>query len=90
MNRAQRREYAKHIKNSKIASICPLCGTKARFYTHQRGKDDVILCCEVCNGIVHEGEAVSKLLVPGIFLPIPLEVFDKVLEKDNQLSSAES
>jgi len=39
---------------------------------------------------VHEGEAVSKLLVPGIFLPIPLEVFDKVLEKDNQLSSAES
>ena len=80
MNRAQRREYAKSIKHAKNASICPVCGKKARFFTRARGEKDTVLICEVCNNIVREGQKVTSLLVPGIYLPLSLDLFDKVLE----------
>ena len=34
-NRAERREYERHIKKDKRASICPKCGYKSLFYSAQ-------------------------------------------------------
>lgn len=79
MNREQRRKYAKQIKNDKIASICPECGHKARFFTTARGEKDTVLKCEVCNAIVREGEELTKMMPPGLYLPLPLEKLDKAL-----------
>ena len=79
MNREQRRKYAKQIKNDKIASICPECGHKARFFTSARGTKDTVLKCEVCDKIVREGEELTKLIPPGVYLPIPLKTLDNML-----------
>ena len=79
MNREQRRKYAKQIKNDRIASICPECGQKSRFYTTARGEKDTVLKCEVCGEIVREGEELTKLIPPGIYCPIPLDALDKAL-----------
>jgi len=79
MNREQRRKYAKQIKNDRTASICPKCGNKARFYTTARGEKDTVLKCEVCNAIVREGEELTKMMPPGLYLPLPLEKLDKAL-----------
>ena len=92
MNREQRRKYAKQIKNDRTASICPECGQKSRFFTTARGEKDTVLKCEVCNAIIREGEELTKLLPPGIYLPLPLEALDRALlaeaskveEKDEQ------
>lgn len=79
MNREQRRKYAKQIKHSKTASICPECGHKSQFYTTARGEKDTVLKCEVCHAIVREGEELTKLIPPGLYLPVPLDVLDKLL-----------
>ena len=79
MNREQRRKYAKKVKNDKAASICPECGNKARFFTTARGEKDTVLKCEVCGKIVREGEELTKLMPPGLYLPLPLEALDKAL-----------
>lgn len=79
MNRKQRRKYAKQIKNDKMASICPECGNKARFFTTARGEKDTVLKCECCGAIVREGEELTKLMPPGIYLPLPLDALDRAL-----------
>lgn len=79
MNRAQRRAYAKTIKNSKMVSICPECGNKSRFFTTARGEKDTVLKCEVCGEIIREGEELTQLLPPGVFWPGPLSSLDELL-----------
>ena len=79
MNRAQRRSYAKKIKNDKAASICPECGNKARFYTSARGEKDTVLKCEVCGKVIREGEELTKLIPPDIYFPAPLAALDQML-----------
>lgn len=79
MNREQRRAYARRIKNDPLASVCPECGAKARFFTRARGEKDTVVKCEVCGNIVREGEEVTKLVPPGIYIPMPLAAFDMAL-----------
>lgn len=78
MNRAQRRAYAKRVKNDHTASICPKCGNKS----HLRSKTvntDTALICEVCGEIVRHGPDITKAVPPGIILPMSLEVFDNFI-----------
>lgn len=87
LNRAQRRAYAKKIKNNSVASICPKCGNKALFYTTQvsypkmdNGVDiNFEVKCQVCDQTVLEGEDVKRVVPPGITLPVPLEQFKKIV-----------
>ena len=79
MNREQRRKYDKQIKNDKIASICPECNAKARFFTSARGEKDTVLKCERYGQIVREGEELTRLMPPGLYLPMPLESLDRAL-----------
>lgn len=85
MNREQRRKYAKSMKNDKMASTCPECGNKARFISVARENEEVALVCECCNKTVRQGPAITKALPPNIYLPIPLEAFDQMIEeKENE------
>ena len=79
MNREQRRKYDKKVKNDRIASICPECNSKARFFTSARGEKDTVLICERCGQIVREGEELTRLMPPGLYLPMPLEALDGAL-----------
>ena len=80
MNRKQRRKYDREIKQRKIfTSICPECNHLAAFYTHARGEKDTVLICERCGAIVREGEELTKMMPPGLYLPLPLEKLDKAL-----------
>lgn len=79
MNREQRRRYAKKVKNDVIASICPLCNNRARYFTKARGEKDTVVICEVCGQVVRDGEEVTKLLPPGIYVPMPLPALDRAL-----------
>ena len=79
MNREQRRAYDRKVKNVTHASICPECHHKACFVTHARGEKDTVLLCERCGAIVREGEELTKLMPPGIYLPLPLEKLDAAL-----------
>ena len=95
MNREQRRKYDREIKQRKLStSICPECNHMAAFYTHARGSKDTVLLCERCGAIVREGKELTKMMPPGIYLPLPLEALDKALlyeasrieeEKDEQV-----
>lgn len=93
MNREQRRQYDRNIKKVKNASVCPECNHLAQFFTTARGEKDTILKCERCGAIVREGEELTKLMPPGLYCPIPLDVLDKALleeaarieEKDEQV-----
>ena len=91
-NREERRAYERKIKNDKRASICPICGYKSLFYTkatlkpyegtkEKFEKEDfnTQVCCELCNSVIYEGDEVSKLVPPGIYLPLPLDIFDYAL-----------
>ena len=62
-----------------MASICPVCKNKARFFTTARGEKDTVLKCEVCNAIVREGEVLTHLMPPGLYLPMTIESLDIVL-----------
>jgi len=79
MNREQRRAYDKRIKKAPNASICPECNHLAAFYTKARGEKDTILICERCGAIVREGEELTKLMPPGLYLPTSLNILDKAL-----------
>jgi len=79
MNREQRRKYDREVKNDRIASICPECGHKSRFYTRARGEKDTVLMCERCGQIIREGEELTKLVPPGIYLPGALATLDELL-----------
>ena len=92
-NREQRREYERKIKKDKRVSTCPLCHRPALFYTAtqikadipedkkelQKEDFDVILVCENCGQIVHDEPEVGKLLQPGLYLPIKLDIFEYAL-----------
>lgn len=93
MNRAERRAYEKSIHNDKRASICPKCKGKALFYTigelkpeaknkEKPEKEDfnTKVICERCKATIYEGNEVSKLVPPGIYLPLPLDIFDYALQ----------
>ena len=79
MNREQRRAYDRRVKQISHASICPECNHKALFVTSARAENDTILRCERCGKIVREGEELTKLIPPGIYIPMPLETLDSLL-----------
>lgn len=80
LNRDQRRKYAKKIAKRKEASICPKCGYKAIFYSTARGENDTVVKCEICDEIVFEGPDVTRVVPPGIEIPLPLEIFEVALK----------
>lgn len=97
MNREQRRAYAAKIKGDKRASKCPLCGYKSLFYsqpvlkpyegtkeTFVKEDFDVVIKCEVCGGTVLANEAVTKLIRPGVYLPLPLDIFTMALQYEEE------
>lgn len=79
MNREQRRAYDKRIRHQANASVCPECNHLATFYTAARGEKDTVLKCERCGAIVREGEELTKMMPPGLYLPTTLNVLDKAL-----------
>lgn len=79
MNREQRRAYVKRIKKNSAASICPECGNLALFYTTSLGEKNTVVKCQVCDATIREGAEVTKLVPPGITLPLPLAAFDRAL-----------
>ena len=98
MNREQKRAYAKKIKNDKRASTCPLCGTKALFYssftetspynTESAGGTGIpknmeaCIKCEVCNKVVLKDPAIETLLPPNHYVPMPLPLFELALNEE--------
>ena len=109
LNREQRRAYATKIKNDKRASECPLCHYKSLFFTEPQllpykgektefTKDDfkVVVKCEVCGQVVLDSPAVTKLIQPGVYIPLPIDIFIMALkheeeeEKENEVGMEES
>jgi len=99
-NREQRREYERKIKKDKRASTCPLCHRPSLFFTTGRikpeseGKEreelkpedfDVVLRCENCGQIIHDEPEVGKLLGPGVYLPIKLDIFEYALRHPEEV-----
>ncbi len=97
MNREQRRKYASKIKGDKRASKCPLCGNMSLFYTEPQLKPyegmkedftkddfDTVVKCEVCGQVVLANEAVTRLIQPGIYLPLPLDIFTMALQYEEE------
>ncbi len=80
MNREERRRYQKKIAKRKEASICPKCGYKSLFVSTARGENDTIIKCEICGEIVFEGPDVTRIVPPGIYLPLPLNIFETALK----------
>ena len=79
MNRAQRRKYAKELKNDKIASICPECNNKARSISVKREGEETSIVCECCGKTVRQGEDITKSVPPGIYLPVKLDMLDMMI-----------
>ncbi len=97
MNREQRRKYASKIKGDKRASECPLCHNISLFYTEPQLKPyegmkeeftkddfDTVVKCEVCGQVVLANEAVTRLIQPGIYLPLPLDIFTMALKYEEE------
>lgn len=97
MNREQRRKYAMKIKNDKRASECPLCHNKSLFFTEPQllpyegekkefTKDDfkVVVKCEVCGQVVLDSPAVTKLIQPNVYLPLPIDIFIMALKHEEE------
>ena len=93
LNREQRRKYQNSIKNNKAKSKCPLCGYESCFVSvpvlkpYEGVKEkfvaedfDVVIKCEICDGTVLEGPSITKLIRPGIRLPLPLDIFQMALQ----------
>ena len=93
MNREQRRKYQNSIKNNKAKSKCPLCGYESCFVSvpvlkpYEGVKEkfvaedfDTVIKCEICDGTVLEGPSITKLIRPGIRLPLPLDIFQMALQ----------
>ena len=98
-NREERRKYERAIKKDKRASKCPLCGRPALFFTQGRIKPeaeakeklekediDVVLVCENCGQVVHDEPEVGKLLQPGIYLPLKLDIFEYALRHPDTIN----
>ena len=80
MNREQRRKYDRELKKRGVStSVCPECNHLAAFFTHARGEKDTVLICERCGKIVREGEELTRMMPPGIYLPLPLDKLDAAL-----------
>ena len=86
LNRSQRRAYAKAIKKNPAACICPECGYLTLFKTthldaseSSNGKPGTAVMCTICDKIIRDGEEVTKLVPPGITLPLTLDKFDKAI-----------
>ena len=97
MNREQRRKYQNSIKNNKAKSKCPLCGYESCFVSvpvlkpYEGVKEkfvaedfDVVIKCEICDGTVLEGPSITKLIRPGVRLPLPLDVFTMALQYEEK------
>lgn len=80
MNREQRRKYERQIKKVKYASICPVCGLKARFISTRKTGDETSLICEACGQVVRSGPDITKSVPPGIVLPMELDKLDMMIE----------
>ncbi len=93
LNREQRRKYQNSIKNNKAKSKCPLCGYESCFVSvpvlkpYEGVKEkfvaedfDVVIKCEICDGTVLEGPSITKLIRPGVRLPLPLDIFQMALQ----------
>lgn len=76
LNREDRRKYQKKIAHRKEASKCPQCGYKSLFYTTARSENDTVVKCEICGEIVLDGPDVTRIVPPGIYLPLPLDIFE--------------
>lgn len=81
LNREQRRRYERQIKKVKYASICPECGMKVRFMSTRQKASETSLVCEVCGATVRSGENVTRSIPPGMYLPMPLDRFDRMVEE---------
>ena len=86
LNREERRKYLQRNKKNKNLSKCPKCGFKSLFYSTARSENDTVIKCDVCGDIVFEGPDVTRMVPPGIYLPLPLDIFEMVLKapKDNE------
>ena len=71
LNRTQYRAYLRKNKKNKNLSICPKCNHKSLFYSTARGENDTVIKCDVCKDIVFEGPDVTRMVPPGIYLPLP-------------------
>jgi hypothetical protein len=93
MNREQRRKYQNSIKNNKAKSKCPLCGYESCFVSvpvlkpYEGVKEkfvaedfDTVIKCEICDGTVLKGPSITKLIRPGVRLPLPLDIFQMALQ----------
>lgn len=103
MNRAEHRAYEKKIHNNKRASKCPVCGHLSLFYTKATLKPyegtkekfekedfDIQICCESCDSVIYQGDEVTKLVPPGIYLPLPLDIFEYALRFPEITDDAET
>lgn len=79
LNREERREYLRRNKKNKNLSKCPKCGFKSLFYSAARGETDTVIKCDICQNIVFEGDNVTRMVPPGIYLPLPLDIFEMAL-----------
>jgi len=84
LNREERREYLRHNKKNKNLSKCPKCGFKSLFYSTARGENDTVIKCDICQDIVFEGDNVTRMVPPGIYLPLPLDIFEMALNAPQQ------
>ena len=80
LNRKERRIYWQRNKKNKNLSKCPKCGFKSLFYSTSRGENDTIIKCDICQNIVFEGPDVTRIVPPGIYLPLPLDIFEIALK----------
>lgn len=97
LNREQRRKYQNSIKNNKAKSKCPLCGYESCFVSvpvlkpYEGVKEkfvtedfDTVIKCEICDGTVLEGPSITKLIRPGVRLPLPLDIFQLALKYEEE------
>lgn len=94
LNREERRKYLQRNKKNKNLSKCPKCGFKSLFYSTSRGENDTVIKCDICQNIVFEGPDVTRMVPPGIYLPLPLDIFEIALknppkEENNNIQEAE-
>ncbi len=68
--------YTKHFVTSPDD---PLSTFYTKLGNSFKDKGTTVLVCERCDAIVREGEELTKMMPPGLYLPTTLEVLDKAL-----------
>ena len=53
-------------------------------FTKIPGDFDVVIKCDVCGGTVLANDAITKLIKPGVYLPLPLDIFEMALKYENE------